>query len=301
MTNPERTTAAAFSNYSSGTVLADSAGVLWEGLHVRLYRFPQVVDRFLVPATPEPLISCGLSGTAEFRERDPGEGWVTRQIGPGDLFVTGSPTPYEVEFHSPAGQELEIVQIHVGVNAFHAALRRIYPDQETNLEVVDFFGEDKSLEYLCCACSSMLKAGTLGKTARVHDLTRLFASYIAERYTRVIKTIPTASGGLPIYHLRKVEDYVREHFSEEIPVQALADLVQLSPFHFSRVFKLTTGMTPLQFVTRERILRAQQSIRESSKSIIQIGLEVGFSNPGYFAKVFGKMVGMTPKEFRKSL
>jgi hypothetical protein len=42
---------------------------------VRRYRFPRVVDRFLVPATPEPLISCGLAGSAEFRERERGEAW----------------------------------------------------------------------------------------------------------------------------------------------------------------------------------------------------------------------------------
>jgi hypothetical protein len=79
-----RPTAAAFSRYAAGEVLADSASLQWPGLYVRRYRFPRVVDRFLVPATPEALISCGLAGSAEFRERELGETWVTRQIGPGE-------------------------------------------------------------------------------------------------------------------------------------------------------------------------------------------------------------------------
>src|SRR5207248_6258435 len=58
---PERTTAAAFPRYAAGEVLADSASLRWKGLFVRRYRFPRVVDRFLVPATPEPLISCSRS------------------------------------------------------------------------------------------------------------------------------------------------------------------------------------------------------------------------------------------------
>jgi hypothetical protein len=70
---PDRTTAAAFPRYAAGEVLADSASLQWPGLYVRRYRFPRVVDRFLVPATPEPLISCGLAGSAEFRERELGE------------------------------------------------------------------------------------------------------------------------------------------------------------------------------------------------------------------------------------
>ena len=80
MNTPDRITAAAFPRYTIGEVLADSASFQWLGLFVRRYRFPRVVDRFLVPATPEPLISCGLAGSAEFRERERGEAWVTRQI-----------------------------------------------------------------------------------------------------------------------------------------------------------------------------------------------------------------------------
>ena len=49
--------------------------------------------------------------------------------------------------------------------------------------------------------------------------------------------------------------------AEEISVDTLAGLVELSPFHFSRVFKQTTGLSPLQFVNRERITRAQQMMR----------------------------------------
>ena len=87
MNTPHRTSAAAFSRYAAGEVVADSASLQWKELFVRRYRFPNVVDRFLVPATPEPLISCGLAGSAELREREIGEGWLKRQIGPGHIFA----------------------------------------------------------------------------------------------------------------------------------------------------------------------------------------------------------------------
>ena len=105
----DRTTAAAFPRYTIGEVLADSASLQWKELFVRRYRFPKVVDRFLVPATPEPLISCTIAGSAEFRERGVGEAWLTRQIGPGHIFVTRSKTPYEVCHTSLVGEELEVV------------------------------------------------------------------------------------------------------------------------------------------------------------------------------------------------
>lgn len=301
VTTPERTTAAAYSRYLHNDVLADSASFQWPGLFVRRYRCPRVVDRFLVPATPEPLISCGIAGSAEFQEREVGETWVTRQIGRGDLFVTRSRTPYEVRFSSLAGQQLEIVQVHVGVDQFMAALEAAYPGKANQVEVIDFFGRDEALAHLCFACAEMLSTGTPGKSNRVADLTHLFASYLVEKYTDAGGEQTDFRGGLPIRQLRMIEDHVREHLAEEMSVEMLANLVELSPFHFSRVFKQATGMTPLQFVTRERITRAQQLIRETSRCLIEIGMDVGYSNPSHFAKVFRKVAGVTPTAFRSAV
>ena len=60
-------------------------------------------------------------------------------------------------------------------------------------------------------------------------------------------------------------------------------------------------MSPLQYVTRERITLAQQLIRETSRSLIEIGLEVGYTSPSHFAKVFRRVTGVTPTEFRSAL
>jgi AraC family transcriptional regulator len=60
-------------------------------------------------------------------------------------------------------------------------------------------------------------------------------------------------------------------------------------------------MAPPQFVTRERITRAQQMIRATSRSLIEIGLEIGYTSPTHFAQVFRRVVGIMPTEFRKAL
>ena len=298
---PERTTASAFPRYLTGRVLADSAVLHWPRLFARRVQFPRVVDRFLVPATAEPLISCGLAGSAVFRERERGEPWVTRHIRPGDFFVTRSKTPYEVSFSSPAGEELETISIHLAVDAYREALQAAHPGQADEVELVDFFGRDEALTHLCFACAEMLAARTPGNSRRVADLTRLIASFLAEKYTAAAAERPDFRGGLPIRQLRKVEDYLSEHLAEEVSVGALSGRVDLSPFHFCRVFKQTTGMSPRRFVTRERIARAQQLIRETPRSFIEIALEVGYTSPSHFAQVFRRVVGVTPTDFRNDL
>jgi AraC family transcriptional regulator len=301
MKTPNRTSAAAFSRYAAGEVVADSASLQWKDLFVRRYRFPNVVDRFLVPATPEPLISCTIAGSAEFREREVGEAWLKREIGPGYIFVTRSKTPYEVCHTSRVGKELEIVQVHIAVDRFLAALEVEYPGKTDEVEVIDFAGYDEVLANLCFACAEMVSTRTPGKSRRVADLAQLFASYLVEKYIIAAVEKPDFYSGLPIWQLRKVEDHVRANLAADISVETLAELVELSPFHFSRVFKQATGMSPLQFVTRQRITLAQQLIRETSRSLIEIALEVGYTSPSHFAKVFRRVTGTTPNKFRSAL
>jgi AraC family transcriptional regulator len=298
---PNRTTAAAFSRYLNGEILADSRSLQWGELYVRRCRFARIVDRFLVPATAEPHISCTIVGSAEFLERDIGGKWLTHHIKQGDIFVTRSRTPYEVRFRSPPGEELETISIHVAVDSFHTALEAIYPGNTSAVEVIDFFGRDIVLAHLCAICAELLSERAPGSSRMVADLTQLFATYLAEKHIRAASSKPEIRGGLPIRQLQKVGDFVTEHLAEEISVEILAQLVQLSPFHFSRIFKQSTGMSPLRFVTRERVTRAQQLIRETSRSLIEIALEVGYTSPSHFAQVFRRLVGVTPTEFRSKL
>ena len=301
MNTPDRSTAAAFPRYLTGEVVADSVALQWPGLFARRWRHPRVVDRFLVPATPEPHISCTLRGMAEFRERDVGGAWITRKIHAGDLFVTRSRTAYEVGFQSPSGQELDNLSLHIAIEPFLAALEARYPGRTDRVEVVDFFGRDEILWPICLTCAELLAAGVPGKSPRITALTQFIAAHLVEKYTNAVTKTPAYRGGLPISQIRKVEDYVAANLAEDIAIERLAQLVELSPSHFAHVFKESTGMTPLQFITRQRITHAQQLIRETSRSLIDVGLEVGYTSPSHFAQVFRRVVGVTPTEFRGSL
>jgi AraC family transcriptional regulator len=298
---PERTTADVFPRYVGGTVFADSATLKWPDLFVRRYRYSRVVDGFLVPATAEPLIACNIAGSADFEEREIGGPWIPHRVRGGDVFVTRSKTPYELRWRSPFGAEIEVIHIHLGVNECLAAFEMVYGEKAGAAEVTEFFGQDKMLTHLSLASCDLVSAQISGDSKSVAAFTRFLAVYIAEKYTNIASEKPDYHGGIPIARLRKVEDYVHTHLAESISVEALAELVDLSVFHFSRVFKKTTGMTPLEFVIRERMLRAQQLIRETTRSFVEIGLEVGYTNPSHFAHAFRRTVGMTPTQFRNAL
>jgi AraC family transcriptional regulator len=163
----------------------------------------------------------------------------------------------------------------------------IHHDKAGAVEVTDFYGRDETLAHLSFACAEMLSARTAGNAKRVAAFAHLLAIHIAEKYTNVASQRPDYRGGLPIARLRKIEDYVRAHLAESISIETLAELAEPSPFHFSRVFKQTTGITPLQFLIRERMLQAQQLIRETSRSLIEIALEIGYTSPSHSLRYFG--------------
>ena len=95
--------------------------------------------------------------------------------------------------------------------------------------------------------------------------------------------------------------YVDEHLAEEISVTSLAQLAQLSPYHFSRAFKQSFGMPPHRYLTSRRIERAKMLLAQRNLSVTEIGLDVGFSETSAFTAVFRKFTGGTPTEYRRSI
>jgi AraC-like DNA-binding protein len=73
----------------------------------------------------------------------------------------------------------------------------------------------------------------------------------------------------------------------------------MSQSHFSKMFKLSTGLAPHQFVLQERINRSKELLRQDDAKIVAVALEVGFENQAHFTTVFGNFVGMTPRQFQR--
>src|SRR5260370_21153536 len=178
----QRSSAEVLPRYIGGEVFADSATLKWPGLFARRYRFRRVVDGFLVPATAEPLITCTLNGSAELEERDIGGAWVPRQVRRGNIFVTGSKTPYELRWRSPLGAEMDVIHIHLGVDHCLAAFEMLYQDKAGAVEVTDFFGRDETLAHLSFACAERLSARTAGNSQAVAAYAHLLAIQIHEQF-----------------------------------------------------------------------------------------------------------------------
>ena len=108
-------------------------------------------------------------------------------------------------------------------------------------------------------------------------------------------------GGLPAWQQKKLTQYVEERLALEISLASLADLVQLSPFHFSRAFKQSFGVPPHRYLGLRRIERAKALLANRKLSVTEIGLDVGFSETSSFTAAFRRITGETPTDYRRSL
>jgi len=105
-------------------------------------------------------------------------------------------------------------------------------------------------------------------------------------------------GTLPSCRLRRVTEHIQQNLDKDLRLAELAALVYMSPYHFARLFKCTTGVPPHRFVVRQRIARASAFLATQGLSVAQISRMVGFRTPSHFTTVFRRVTGVTPRRYR---
>lgn len=92
--------------------------------------------------------------------------------------------------------------------------------------------------------------------------------------------------------------WIRQHYTEDVSLEAAAESMGMSPFYFSRQVKTATGRTFLEYLTAYRIERAKKRLQSTEMPVSEVGRSVGYLDSNYFAKVFKKATGCTPSVYR---
>jgi len=108
------------------------------------------------------------------------------------------------------------------------------------------------------------------------------------------RTVPTDL----LQYLRRARDYMDRHFDEPLDLDQLASVAGVSKYHLVRSFEATYDETPMRYLTRRRIERAQDLLRHANLTVTEICMLVGFSSMGSFSARFKEVVGETPTAYR---
>jgi AraC family transcriptional regulator len=130
-------------------------------------------------------------------------------------------------------------------------------------------------------------------------LAKVLAMQLVRRYS-YLNDLCVNRGGMAPRKLRKAIEFINENLDQEqtVALAAVAEVAQMSYFHFSRAFKQSTGVSPNVYMTERRIERAKKLLSETDLPIADIALRTGFASQSHFTTTFRKLVWTTPKAFR---
>lgn len=99
-------------------------------------------------------------------------------------------------------------------------------------------------------------------------------------------------------HLWRARDHMDRHYAAPLDLGRLATVSNLSKYHFARCFESTYGLTPIRYLTRRRVGRAQDLLRSANLTVTEICTAVGFASLGWFSSRFRQLVGESPSAYR---
>jgi AraC family transcriptional regulator len=101
--------------------------------------------------------------------------------------------------------------------------------------------------------------------------------------------------------LRRAIEYIHAHYNRELSLAEIAEAAFLSEYHFARLFKRVTGLTPHNYLAAVRIEQARLMLAETDLSIVAVSTAIGYSSQSHFTKIFRNLTGFTPAEYREHL
>jgi AraC family transcriptional regulator len=172
----------------------------------------------------------------------------------------------------------------------------IDPDR---VELLPRFAQyDPLLHGIGLALETELRSGATNSTLYVESLCNTLAMYLLRHCTSRQFQFSHHSYPLSRQKLNLVIDYINDNLDRDLRLAAIANLLDLSQYHFCRLFKRSTGIAFHQYVLRQRVNKAKQLLKTTQLSIAEIAHRVGFSDQSQLTVQFRKVTGVTPGKYR---
>ncbi len=278
-----------------------SDGSGWEGLVVDAFHEPMEFEYGIEPATPSTSLVLVTRGTMHMEQRLLNGPWIAQHIRQGDLFLKpGGTGPYELRWSSLSPEPLQTLHLHLSQDLLARTAEEVADRDPAHLVLVGRSGfQDPLLTQIGLALWRELEQeGSAGKLY-AQTAAQMLAVHLLRHYTSAPREIEELSQGLTRHQIKRVMDFTLAHLDQDLSLEALAQQIGFSAYHFARLFRQATGESPHQFVLRQRIERAQRLLAETDVPLAHVALECGFANQSHLSLVFKRHLGLTPRAYRQ--
>jgi len=158
---------------------------------------------------------------------------------------------------------------------------------------------DARLGALVQAVNAERIAGFPSGRVFLDSVEQALAATLVDGYAARHRPVRTYRGGLGSARLRRIKEFVDAKIEDELTLCEMAQSVELSTAHFSRMFRKSTGESPHHFVLRHRVERAKAMLRVAEGRVLDVAVACGFKTQQHFARVFRRMCRVSPTEYRQ--
>ncbi len=280
------------SKISPSAPILSSHRVFWDAIKVNYYKFHTTFE------TPEHcfsqhLITIHLNHAVVMKEQLLNGRLQCDRFSNGDICLTPANTPVLVRLHD----SIEFISLHLEPTFMRQiATGVVNPDR---LEVVPQF---KLNDPLICQIGIALKANLESESVcdrlYTESMATALSAHLLQHYSIQKPKIKSYSDGLPQVQLQQVTEYIHQYSAQNLSLIMMAEMVQMSPYYFSRLFKQSIGLTPHQYLLKCRTDQAKRLLKTTNLSIADIAHQVGFVDQSHLNRHFKRHFGVSPSQFR---
>jgi AraC family transcriptional regulator len=274
--------------------LLSSSDIPWEG--VLLEEFPARILETQLLGTPTVLLAFHAGGPVRQEWHIVGAGGrnqLSPVVSPGSIHLLTPGPEWSLSHRVP----LDCIVLSIEPSYFNRALAD--SPRSERIELIERLAlQDPQIERLVTALHAEAKAGAPTGTLFGQSIATALAVYLAQRYSSSLPVLRNYRGGISKVRLNRVLEYIAAKLQDDMSLSALAGIAGMNLYHFSRLFKQSTGFSPHRYVLEQRIRRGQQLLRTSDMTVLEASVRSGFADQGHFTKVFRRFAGVTPTEYR---
>ncbi|MDV2997070.1 MAG: HTH-type transcriptional activator RhaS [Chroococcidiopsis sp. SAG 2025] len=265
----------------------------WENILVEQFQHPAGEGRTCY--SDEHAICLSLAPRPVLLLQTQGDKTRTGLYAKGDFCITPAKMPFFARWES----DDRFLQVRITSRFIESVAGEALEINPDRLELLpEFRVRDRQLEAIGMMLLAELQQENSGSRLYIESLANVLAVHLLRQYATAKPHLTVYAGGLPQRQLLQILDYIHEHLDRDIKLADLADLLGISQFHLSHLFKQSLGTSPYQYLLGQRIERAKQLLKQTDRSMMEMALMCGFSSHSRLSQHFRQLTGMTPRAYR---
>ncbi|MBC7936703.1 MAG: helix-turn-helix transcriptional regulator [Rhizobacter sp.] len=272
----------------------------WKQLLIQTHIEPPHISLVEMKPVPETQIILIMSGAMRMKITSNGKekNYDNR---PGHLFFTAANAdPYQMQWNSVTNIPIHATHLYLSNDLLAQTALSIAGTDPVTVNLMEKYCViDPVLEQLGYSLVKEMEQPEASSEIYAETAAQLIAVHLLRNHCTTLHRLPESYSKLPSFRLKQINEFIHSNMEDCITLSHLASIAFMSCYHFCRVFKRTTGVSPNQYVIIHRMKKAVRLLT-SGLGVEEAANAVGYKNVGHFTQLFKRHTGYLPAAHRRA-